>query len=247
MSKLVAGTPEGGGAIAAASGEAGAAPASPAVGEAANGDAGGDGTLGTDCTPGAFGTVGTRGKEYISSSAGNAGTVVDAPFSPSRKWGDEPGTASEAGIAPISVPPGGAVGGEEGIAGTPGNENISLAGGSVETANGEAIFPEARKSGSEPGTGDGITVPGAPGTSAIAPASDAGIARKSASVNCPLGGDEGGVRKLGGDAPPGTPGNANISFTGGNNGGAVVGEALPASGSPGSGLDAAGETTPESI
>src|SRR5271165_4058320 len=206
MSKLVAGTPEGGGAIAAASGEAGAAPASPAVGEAANGDAGGDGTLGTDCTPGAFGTVGTRGKEYISSSAGNAGTVVDAPFSPSRKWGDEPGTASEAGIAPISVPPGGAVGGE-----------------------------------------DGITVPGAPGTSAIAPASDAGIARKSASVNCPLGGDEGGVGKLGGDAPPGTPGNANISFTGGNNGGDVVGEALPASGSPGSGLDAAGETTPESI
>jgi len=239
---LVVGTPVGGAACVAASGELGAAPASTTVGEAADGDAGRDGTLGTDCTPGPFGTAGTRGKEYISLTAGNVGAAVDAPFSPSRKWGDEPGTVSEAGVAARSVPPGGAVGGDDGIAGTPGNENISLAGGSVETANGEAIFPPARKSGGDPGTGDGATVPGAPGTSAIAPANDAGIARKSASVNCPLGVDEGGVGKLGGEATPGTPGNANISFTGGNDVDAVMGEALSASGMLGSGLGATGGT-----
>src|ERR1700733_6880983 len=98
-------------------------------------------------------------------------------------------------------PSAGGVGGDEGVAGTPGNETISLAGGNVETPAGEAIFPPA-KSGGAPGTDVGATVLGAPGTNAIAPTSDAGIARKSASVNCPLGGDEGGVGTFGGDATP---------------------------------------------
>jgi hypothetical protein len=78
--------PEGRGAIATASGEAGTAPASVTTGEAADGNEGGDGTFGTDCTPGTFGKPGTRGKEYISFTAGKVGAAaLDAPFSPSRK------------------------------------------------------------------------------------------------------------------------------------------------------------------
>jgi hypothetical protein len=56
------------------------------------------------------------------------------------------------------------------------------------------------------------------------------------------------VGKLGGDATPGTPGNANISFTGRNDGVAVVGEPLSASRTLGDGLGATGGgTAPESI
>jgi hypothetical protein len=60
------------------------------------------------------------------------------------------------------------------------------------------------------------------------------------------------VGKPGGDAMPGTPGNANISFTGGNDGVAVVGEALSASRRLGDALGATGGgtapgTAPESI
>jgi len=54
--------------------------------------------------------------------------------------------------------------------------------------------------------------------------------------------------KLGGEATPGTPGNANISFTGGNDGGTVVGEVLCESGASGSGVGGANaETATESI
>jgi hypothetical protein len=120
----------------------------------------------------------------------------------------------------------------------------------VETANGKAIFP-AEKSGSVPGTAGGVSVPGAPRTNAVAPASDAGIARKSASVNWPLGGDDAAVGKLGGDAPPGAPGNAYTSFTDGTSGGTVAGKAWFASGRCGDKLGAAGgtrlEPAPKSI
>jgi hypothetical protein len=65
----------------------------------------------------------------------------------------------------------------------PGNENISFPGGKVgATAIGEV---SARKTGGAPGTGGVGAVPGAPGTSAVAPANDAAIARRSDSVNGP--------------------------------------------------------------
>lgn len=111
----------------------------------------------------------------------------------------------------------------------------------MEPANGEAIFP-AEKSGGVPGTGGGVIVPGAPGTNAVDPARDAGIARKSASVNWPLGGDDAEVGKLGGEAPPGAPGKATISFTGGTDGD-VAGRAWFASGRCGDKLGAAGGGT----
>lgn len=60
--------------------------ASGTVGELADSDKGGEGTFGTDCTPGVFGMAGTRGNENISLTAGNVGAAAgDAPFSPSRK------------------------------------------------------------------------------------------------------------------------------------------------------------------
>jgi hypothetical protein len=97
----------------------------------------------------------------------------------------------------MSPPPGGDVGGDEGVAGTPGKENISVAGGNEGTPAGAATRPPSEKPGGE-ATGSGGAVPGAPGTSAVTPASEAGIARRSASVSWPTCGDVGGAETPGG-------------------------------------------------
>lgn len=98
------------------------------------------------------------------------------------------------GTAPISVPPGGEVGAEVGVAGTAGKENSSFPLG-IEgaTAIGETL-PSVRKSGGELATGGVAVALGAPGTSAVAPAREAAIARKSDSVSglgCVDGGEAG--------------------------------------------------------
>lgn len=77
------------------------------------------------------------------------------------------------------------MGGELGTAGMPGNEKSSYPVGSVgATARGE-MFPSPKKPGGEPATGGVGAVPGVPGTSAIAPANEAAIARRSDSVSGP--------------------------------------------------------------
>jgi hypothetical protein len=101
-------------------------------------------------------------------------------------------------MALISAPPGGDVGGELSIVGMPGNEKSSFPVGSVgATARGESS-PSAKKPGGEPATGGAGTVPGVPGTSAVEPASDAAIARRSDSVNGP-GGEDGAEAGIPGD------------------------------------------------
>ncbi len=62
------------------------------------------------------------------------------------------------------------------------------------------ISASARKPSGAPGTGGVGAVPGVPGTSAVSPASDAVIARRSASVNGPgwVYGSDAGI--LGGDS-----------------------------------------------
>lgn len=148
--------------------------------------------------PATLGIAGTWGKENSSLIGGNTGVAAgDVPFSPSRKYGVEPGRTGvlpgDAGTVFISAPPGGAVGADDGIAETPGNENSSFPGGIVgATASGE-ILASGTKPGGVPGTGVG-TVPGPAGTSTVSPATDAAIARRSASVNgpgCVYAGDAG--------------------------------------------------------
>jgi hypothetical protein len=105
-------------------------------------EAAGADMLGADWTPGPPAIAGTRGNENTSFTGGNTGSLaVGDPFSPLKKCGDEPGTAvapaAETGIAPTSAPLGGAVGGDDGMAGTEGNENVSLAGGAVLSPSGK--------------------------------------------------------------------------------------------------------------
>ena len=84
--------------------------------------------------------------------------------------------------------------------GKPGNEKSSLPVGSLgATARGE-LFPSAKKPGGEPATGGNGTVPGAPGTSAVAPASEAAMARRSDSVSGPGGEDGADAGILGDDS-----------------------------------------------
>jgi hypothetical protein len=91
-----------------------------------------------------------------------------------------------------------------------------MAGGSVGTFAGVATFAPSGEPGGEPGAPEDATV--APGTRAVAPASEAGIARKSASLSWPNGGDEGGVGS-GADATTGALGGADIAFAEENDGG----------------------------
>src|SRR5580698_3102652 len=99
----------------------------------------------------------------------------------------------------MSAPPGADVCGELSVVGVdvgmgmPGNEKSSFSVGSLgATAKGE-LLPSAKKSGGEPATGGNGAVPGAPGTSAIAPANEAAMARRSDSVSGPGGEDEAGI------------------------------------------------------
>ncbi len=165
-------------------------------------------TLGTVCRPGAVGMAGTRGNENRSLMGGSTGAAPgDVPFPPSTEYGVAPGTAAalpnDSGTALRSAPLGGEDGGEAGIAEMPGEENISVPGGNVGAAAKGEAFPSARKSGGEPGTGGVGAVLGAPGTSAVAPANDAAIARRSVSVSGPivvagtLGAHSGAVSRIG--------------------------------------------------
>jgi hypothetical protein len=172
-----------------------------AIGASTDGVDDGAATFGTVSMPTEFGMAGIRGKENRSLMGGKTGAAPgDVPFPPSTEYGVVPGAAaapsSDIGTELRFVPAGGAVGGEAGIAEILGKENISLPGGSVgAAANGEA-FPSARKSGGEPGTGGFGAVLGAPGTTAVAPANDAAIARRSVSVSGPIvvaGGDPGAL------------------------------------------------------
>ena len=104
------------------------------------------------------------------------------------------------GTALTSAPPGGAVGADDGIPAIAENENSSFPGGSVGAMARGEVFPCRRKSGGEPATGGVGAVPGVPGTSAMAPASDAAIARKSDSVNGPGCVDGGEAGMLGADS-----------------------------------------------
>jgi len=107
------------------------------------------------------------------------------------------------GTALISAPPGGDVGGELGTAGMPRNEKSSFPVGSVgATVRGESV-PSAKKPGAEPATGVVGAVPGAPGTSAVAPANDAAIARRSDSVSGPGCEDGAEAEILGADSNKG--------------------------------------------
>src|SRR5579885_720765 len=88
--------------------------------------------------------------------------------------------------APASAPLGGAVGGDAGAAEIEGDDT-SFEKDAAWAGPGKPLG----KCAGATGTGDGGTVPGAPRTNAIAPASEAGIARKSASVSGPVGEAEG--------------------------------------------------------
>jgi hypothetical protein len=88
------------------------------------------------------------------------------------------------GIAATSAPLGGAVGGDEGTAGTPGKEYISEAGGNTGAEAHGPPFSPSRKLEDDPGAagGNGAATGGAV-------ANEAAIARKSASVKVPKVGD----------------------------------------------------------
>jgi len=182
-------------------GTSGVTPFTSCGGGAADGDADGVARFGIVSMPGTFGIPGTRGKENISSIGGNAGAVGgDAPFSPSGRYGDKPGTAGApaGGTAARSAPLGGAVGGDEGAAIAPGSENNSGPGGSVGAIAIGETFPKAGKSCGEPGAAGEGAMPGAPGASALP--KDAAMARRSVSVKGP-GGDAGGDPDMLGGAP----------------------------------------------
>jgi hypothetical protein len=95
---------------------------------------------------------------------------------------DAAAASGEGGAAARSDPLGGAVGGDEGIAGTPGKENISTAGGNCgAAAQGLAFSPSAEGK-------EGLAIAGGnPGTSATTPANEAAIALKSASSSERIG------------------------------------------------------------
>lgn len=161
-----AGRPEG--AVDPWPGNTGMVPGPPCVVGIAGGTVGGWGPPGTDIP-------GTRGKENISVAPGivgaaTPGSFLDGPvFEPSRAVADDPAVvggagipgdtaaadAGEAGSATRSAPLGGAVGGEEGTAGTPGREYISVAGGITGAAAQGPPFSPSRKWDEEAGNPGG--------------------------------------------------------------------------------------------
>jgi hypothetical protein len=157
------------------------------------GDNGGTGGGTTVRGPETFGIAGTRGNESRSLSS-NGDAAGDVPFSPSGKYGVKPGIVGalpgDCGSMATSTPPGGDVGGDDEGDAMTGNENSSFPGGRVGAIPNGEIFVPARKSGGDPAGGGIGAVPGVPGTSAVTPASDAAMARRSVSVNGP-GEDEG--------------------------------------------------------
>src|SRR5208282_3557278 len=97
-------------------------------------DATASGTPGTDMP-------GTRGKENISFCAGKFGAAAQGSVLPASTESPVGGVGTpgataddDTGTAARSAPLGGAVGGDEGIGGTPGKEYISPAGGNCGAA-----------------------------------------------------------------------------------------------------------------
>jgi hypothetical protein len=166
------------------------------LGSANDGDDG-EAVDGEDKDP-AFGNAGTRGNENISFNGGkdapaagetillsSVGAAVEPVAPGTRTLSGE--LAGELGTAFAFAPAGRAVGAEDGIPVMPGNENISLPGGSEgATAKGD-IFPAAKESGCEAGTCVSASAPGASAVAlpVVALPSDAAIARRSASDNGP--------------------------------------------------------------
>src|SRR6202522_3492949 len=97
----------------------------------------------------------------------------------------------------------GGICGELSVDGMPGNEKSSFLGGSVGASTRGGSFPSVKKPCGEPATGGVGAVPGAPGTSAVSPASEAAIARRSDSVRGPGGEDGAEAGILGTDSDPG--------------------------------------------
>jgi hypothetical protein len=110
-----------------------------------------------------------------------------------------------------SNPPGGPVGGDEGIAGTPGKENISIAGGNCGATVQGPDFSAAREDEEGMGSAGAGESAGNSGTSAVTLPSEAAIDRKSASFSASAGGDEGRLGEPGTDLGMGAVGNENIS------------------------------------
>jgi hypothetical protein len=115
--------------------------------------------------------------------------------------------AGEAGVVAKSDP----LGGNQGIAGTPGKENISAAGGNCGApAQGPAVSPSTEEDGEFAIAGEDAEV-GNWGMSAVTPASEAAIARKSFSFNALVGIDERRFASPGTEPEFGTAGKENIS------------------------------------
>jgi hypothetical protein len=97
------------------------------------------------------------------------------------------------------------------MAGTAGKEYISVFGASCGAVDHGPIFSPSGKADDEPGIAGG----GAPvvicGANEVSPASEAAIARKSASFNAAVGGADGGRGRPGTVGTFGTPENENIS------------------------------------
>jgi hypothetical protein len=181
---------------------------------------------GTRCsgTPGAD-APGTPGKEKTSFGKLGAvahGSVLFPPEVPGVWYGvgaigalgtDAVAAAGEDVAFARSDPLGGAVGGDEGIAGTPGKENISKACGNCGAAAQGPAFSPSRKDKDEAGLGiaDGEAEVETSGTSATTPANEAAIARKSASFSAPVGTVEGICGSPGTEPGFGTAEEENIS------------------------------------
>jgi hypothetical protein len=159
------------------------------------------------CAAGTPGTEapGTRGKENTSFSPVKWGSAAHGSVRPPAAGSPAVGAA---GTAASSAALGGAVGGDKGMAGTPGKEYISAAGGICgAAAQGPPLPPSSEDT--EAGIASGGAAAEPCGASGVAPASEAAIARKSASFNTPLGTDEGNC------GTPGTPGTATARGFGG--------------------------------
>lgn len=132
---------------------------------------------------------GTRGKENTSLRPAKWGPSAQGSVLPALE-GMLGAPIADDGAEARSDPLGGAVGGDEGAAGTAGKEYISAAGGICgEVAHGPP-FCASTDDDEVPGSAGGAAV-AEEGTSAVVPESDAAIARKSASLNAPVGGGEG--------------------------------------------------------
>ncbi|MFY9647729.1 MAG: hypothetical protein WAK29_21300 [Terriglobales bacterium] len=139
--------------------------------------------MATSGTPG-IDAPGTRGKENTSFSPPKWGSSAQGSVLPSLE-ATLGAPATDDGAVAESDPLGGALGGEEGTATTPGKEYISAAGGICGALAHGPPFCASTDAAEVPGSSGEAAAEG--GTRAVAPDSDAAIARKSASLRAPTG------------------------------------------------------------